>query len=85
MRSPIRRSTFGMSTTSTTINLKAAEGAPGGGVSIGDRSSSGEVYFDADAGYFVDSTVGQKMVIKMEAQNVTVEISTKTTSKVARK
>lgn len=64
---------------STTIALKAAEGAPGA-VSLGDQSSSGTVYFDAEAGYFVDSSIGQKMVIKIEAQNVTVEISTKTTS-----
>jgi hypothetical protein len=78
--------TFDKFTVTTTIGLKAAEGAPGGGaVSLGDQSSSGEVYFDAEAGYFVESTIGQKMEIKMEAQNVTVEISTKTTSKVTRK
>ena len=69
---------------STTVTLGAGDGAAAAGFTLSDQSSSGAVYFDAEAGYFVDSTIGQKMVIKMEAQNVTVEISTNTTSKVTR-
>ncbi len=65
----------------TTMALAAGDGAPAG-FKLSGQSSSGTVYFDAEAGYFVDSTIGQKMVIAMEAQNVNIEISTNTTSKV---
>ena len=68
---------------STTVALKAAEGTASA-VSLGEQSSSGAVYFDAEAGYFVDSTISQAMEIKMEEQGVKVEISSKTTSKVTR-
>ncbi len=60
--------------TSSEVEIEAGENALGGSVELEDQESTGEVWFDNNAGYMIGAKSTQKMIMIMEVQGMEMEM-----------